>query len=502
MRAAILLLALAVPAAALDGTVTNSLNRAPVRKARVTARSRDASYSAVSDASGKWSIPTIPPGEYDIKAECQGFLPPAAKRPPVRVPEEGSVALALTPLGVISGKVVDEEGEPLRNVAVSALAYDYSRPAASLRVATAAPTDDRGEFRLFDLKPGRYYVQAVSPDKKLASLFHGGAAEIAQAAPVDVAPGSEVAGADFRMRPLRRFRIGGKLVDAQTGKPMRALILADAQGAPPRYNAQAGDDGAFEFPAVQPGTYWLTVTQTSGPREMFGEQTVTVSERDVEDVQIAATPVVDISGTVVVEGPPRAGSLNLRVTLEPVDRPGFSATGVPKADGSFTITAGLRIFAVEVAGIPPDLYLRQIRAGAEDAMAGRVDLRRGPAPLTLTLAPNPGRLTGVVLAANGQPVTGALVAITPADPAITRRDLTLTLYSGPDGGFSVGSLAPGDYVVCAWEQFDAGLTGSLEGRRLLGAKGATVTVRAGSEATVRLQPLAPADIEEVRRKLP
>src|SRR5688572_30119453 len=101
MRAAMLLVALAVRAATLDGIVTSAATGEPVRKARVTARGASATYTALSDASGRWSIPSILPGDYEVTVERQGYLPPAAKRPLVQVPDDGAVSFELLPLGVI-----------------------------------------------------------------------------------------------------------------------------------------------------------------------------------------------------------------------------------------------------------------------------------------------------------------------------------------------------------------------------------------------------------------
>ena len=498
-----MLVALAVRAATLDGTVTNAVTGEPVRKARITARAAGATYSAVSDGSGRWSMPSIVPGEYEVTAERQGHLPPPAKRPLVQVPEDGAVALELLPLGVIFGRVVDQEGDPLPNVAVHALAYDYTRAAPTVRVAAKASTDDRGEFRLFDVRPGRYYIQAAPSDLSRAILYHAGATDIAQASPVDLAAGVEVGGIDFRLGKPPLFRISGRAVEAQTGQPLRAVIVAEAGGAPVwRYSAQSDSDGLFAITGVRPGGYQIRVTQNSGPRVMWAEQPVLVSGRDIEGIQLAAAPSVEIPGMVIVDGARPAKPLNLRVTLDPSERFGFTETALPKPDGTFTITAGPLLFALQVIGIPPELYLRDIRFGAEDASAGRIDARRGGAPLSLMLAANPGRIAGSVETAAGKPAVGVLVAITPADPAVARYDLTRTIYADADGQFVASSLAPGDYKVFAWDRFDPSLTGSLEFRRLLSRSFTTVTVQAGAEASVRLRPLAEADVQEARRRLP
>jgi hypothetical protein len=308
---------------------------------------------------------------------------------------------------------------------------------------------------------------------------------------------------DFRLGKPPLFRITGRVVEAHTGQPLRAVIVAEAGGASGwRYSVQCNDDGAFTISGVRPGSYHLSVTQNSGPRVMWAEQPVLVAGRDVEGVQLAAAPSADIPGIVIVEGPRPSKPLNLRVTLDPAERFGFSETALPKPDGTFTITAGPLLFGLHVIGIPPELYLRDIRFGAEDASAGRLDLRRGSAALSLVLAPNPGRIAGIVETAAGKPAPGVLVAITPADPGKRRHDLTRTVYTDADGHFEGYPLAPGDYKVFAWERFDTLLAGSLEFRRLVGGSSTTVSVHAGVETPVRLRPVAEADIQDARRRLP
>jgi hypothetical protein len=140
--------------------------------------------------------------------------------------------------------------------------------------------------------------------------------------------------------------------------------------------------------------------------------------------------------------------------------------------------------------------VREIRFGAEDASAGRIDLGRGSAPLTIVLAGNPGSVTGTVEG------SGVMIAITPSDPAVQRRDLTRIVFTDGEGGFGVPSLGPGEYRIFGWEQFDLALGLSFEFRRAMAAKATSVTVRAGQETTVQVRPIAQADADEARRRMP
>src|SRR5206468_3397974 len=73
------------------------------------------------------------------------------------------IQLAMAPTGSISGRVYDRDGDPLENAQVMALRPVYKNGRRTLTIVQAVATDDRGEYRLFWLAPGRYYVSA-KPD--------------------------------------------------------------------------------------------------------------------------------------------------------------------------------------------------------------------------------------------------------------------------------------------------------------------------------------------------
>ncbi len=72
--------------------------------------------------------------------------------------------------GVIAGRITDEFGEPLANTAVSAMRYQTATVSGRRRATACgdAPTNDIGEFRLFGLGPGQYYLSATLPGSNSA----------------------------------------------------------------------------------------------------------------------------------------------------------------------------------------------------------------------------------------------------------------------------------------------------------------------------------------------
>ena len=71
-----------------------------------------------------------------------------------------NIDLRLTRGGVITGRVGDEDGEPLARALITVQRYQYVRGERQLQPAGGDQTDDRGQYRVFGLPPGDYYVSA------------------------------------------------------------------------------------------------------------------------------------------------------------------------------------------------------------------------------------------------------------------------------------------------------------------------------------------------------
>src|SRR5439155_8225566 len=78
------------------------------------------------------------------------------------------IQLSIAPTGSISGHIYDRDGEPLGKAQVQALRIVYRDGRKALAIVQSAQTDDRGEYRLFWLAPGRYYVNAKPDMPELA----------------------------------------------------------------------------------------------------------------------------------------------------------------------------------------------------------------------------------------------------------------------------------------------------------------------------------------------
>ena len=138
----------------------------PVIKADIALRDiseKSRMYTAITSDAGKFIIRGVPPGKYELTVTRTGYVQSDQSLTLVDDPPPRDVIVALNPTGAISGRIFDESGEPVIGAEVRAMKSFYRRGGRILVPMQSAVTDDRGEYRLFWLPPGRYFVSAVGP---------------------------------------------------------------------------------------------------------------------------------------------------------------------------------------------------------------------------------------------------------------------------------------------------------------------------------------------------
>ena len=159
----------------IAGTVVKLVDGEPLRKAKVTIQSlidSTRSNSTLTDSGGHFELKRLDPGGYKLRVSRVGFISyeygqrkpgdPGATLTLRHGQQINDLVFRLIPAGVIAGRILDEDGEPLPSVEVSALREVYTEGKRSLSTTTVVETNDRGEYRLFGLPPGRYFVSALS----------------------------------------------------------------------------------------------------------------------------------------------------------------------------------------------------------------------------------------------------------------------------------------------------------------------------------------------------
>lgn len=157
----------------ISGRVIASDTGRPIRRARVGLTVNSPGNQIVlTDDNGRFSFADLPAGRYTVSASRPGFvtLSYGQRRPlqpgtPIQLAEAQqltNIDISLPRGSVVSGHVSDEAGEPLPGATVRVLRLQSNQGIRRLTPAGAGETDDRGEFRIWGLNPGEYYVSAVS----------------------------------------------------------------------------------------------------------------------------------------------------------------------------------------------------------------------------------------------------------------------------------------------------------------------------------------------------
>jgi len=510
----------------LEGVVLNSVTNDPVKKATVTlqALGQPTNHSATTDATGHFHFDSVEPGKYVAMANRDGYIPEQDNRrgpwgKPITVAEEQEVkdlALKLVPLALISGHVLDEDGDPVARAQVQALRYAYL-PGGTKRLNPAgfATTNDLGEYQLLDLEPGRYYLLAVvqqrmgrpmtrlrraTAEQAYPDIFYPSASQAEQATATQVGAGAQVTGIDFRLHKVAAFHIRGKAVDGRTGQPLRnAQIWIQSSGRFGRGGSQIQQNGTFDVPGVVSGSY----TVNCQTEDLSSRQAIDIGDHDVDDVVVVARPPFEISGTVRLEGtpPPQEQRGKMRVNLNMLEM-GNGAGAEVNADGTFTLKVTPGAYAIN-AFCDAGAYVKSIHFGDQDVSSGKIDLtQQSSGALNIVCGTDVGQIQGTVQNDNGEPAAQAMISVVPDEERYNREDLFVQLVSDQNGKFDYRDLAPGDYKVFAWESMDSQMLQSAEFRKAFESRAASVTVSSGGNASVQVKMIPAEDIEAEKNKLP
>lgn len=530
-----LLLQLAVPAqqsppvnpsdlCTIQGVVTKAGTGEPVRKAIVEAwpagnrKSADESAGAgETDATGQFEIKNLPPGRYTLQAERNGFVRQEYGQ---RAPDApgttltfsagqrvSDITIQMIPASVISGHVFDENGEPIESAAVMAMRYRYINGERRLTSTQMRRTNDIGEFRLYGLSPGQYFVQASvirnfwdtgKSKRTYLPIFYPGASDAGRAAPIELRGGDEFPGVDITLQPVRATAIRGRVISTGCGgEPGSEMIFLSPQspGTGVTQNGishEVNGQSTFEFSSVPPGSYYLTGMLTGEGKPCTGRQPVEVADTDVEGVALALTPGVDFKGIVRVEGQLDSQNNSLSVSLMPkifMITPGSSrGYGAAKPDGSFLLKNVYDgEYEIYVEGMPENFFVKSARLDGVDVLAGgvAVDTKQAQGMLEITVSANGASVDGVI-SKGGQPFPGATVAIVPDPPHRSERRLYKSTSSDQNGHFLLQGLSPGDYKVFGWEKIEAGAYASPEFLQPYEQQAQSVHVAEGSHNSVQV----------------
>jgi hypothetical protein len=530
----------------IEGQVFSAATGEPVKKANLILRRADVSpsagniptsYSTATDAGGSFAMKDIDPGKYRLSVTRAGFVQGEyGARGPLR---QGTtltlgagqhlqdVNFRLTPHAVIVGRVVDEDGEPVANAQVQAMRYRFFQGRKQLQPFGMGSTNDLGEYRMFGLAPGRYFLSATyrdgmmygptvdrsanqPPDEDYVPTYYPGTTDPSAAAAQDIAAGAQIRGIDFTLRKAHTVRIRGRVaIPSGSGRNRATLSLTprDRSGFFGMNRPASSDtSGAFEIRGVMPGSYSLVAFLNDGDRSITVRQPVDVGSSHIDNLTVMIQPGMELSGQIRVQGETAVNLSDLRLSLRTRDPSGMmfgpTPNGRVKEDGSFTLSnVSADHFNVSIYGIPDGFYVKSIRSGDDDVLVTGLDLSRGAAGrIDIVLSPNAGQVEGAVQNEKQQPAAGATVVMAPQEKErLDQAPYYKTVTTDQYGRFTIRSVDPGEYKVYAWEDVESGAYMDPDFVKPVENQGASVTIRESSRESLQLK-LIPAEAASASEK--
>ena len=475
--------------ARVKGRLSTAETGAPVRRALVRLSGPEIlPKTATTDNDGNFEFRDLPAGRFTINASKSGYVSVGyGQTRPFESPKQielrdGQVldkADIVMPRGsVISGRIIDEFGEPVADVVVSAMRSTWANGRRRLQATgRTATTNDLGQYRIYGLPPGDYFVSASmrgaqelmltemvaasairvggfdsveTPRSGYAPTYYPGTANGSEAQKLSLAVGQEAQNTDFGLVAVRLAKVSGTVIGSD-GRPLEGVMVSAASrsgsGAaiafPSGATGRTDKNGNFTLNSVAPGDYTLnarssgvissssgegdrmvfTVTRVAGPgggdgQSEFGSIPLSVSGEDMSNVMIVTSKGTTVSGRVIYEGGSKPTVNTLRISAPEADSDSplgiLGGSASVTADGTFEIKGVVGRRIFRLANVPAGWVLKAVRLNGTDLTDTGIDIRPSEPVTGLE----------VVLTSKTTEVTGTVKSGN--DPA---KDFTVVIFS-------------------------------------------------------------------------
>ncbi|HEV3139456.1 MAG TPA: carboxypeptidase regulatory-like domain-containing protein, partial [Vicinamibacterales bacterium] len=495
------------PTGSILGRVVAADTGRPIKRARVmaTASELPGGRGMLTDDKGTFELTEMPAGRYTVNVSKSGFvaLSYGQRRPlqpgtPLQLADGQQlkgVDFSLPRGSVIAGQVLDEDGEPMPGVNVRVMRYQFQQGERRLSQAGTGQTDDRGQFRVWGLMPGEYYVNALARNNNFggrgagqflpagppggrggrgaapvaaaavagsgddedslayAPTYYPGVAAIEEAKSVTVGLSQEVVAINFNLLLVRTARISGRVTNPDGSVVSNGNInLATDAGRGQmgqNFGGRIGRDGAFSIANVPPGRYILRARSgnpgngnggDNNAPPLYGSAPVSVNGQDLESVTVQLAVGATLTGTIVF--PPGGASLpdptQVRVMAPPIDPDtlgGPQPNGRVDKDARFTlqgVPAGEHL--IRANGNTRGWTLRSVTIGGRDVTDTPIAVRSGQAigDIVITFTDKVTEINGTLSNGQNAPASDYTVLAFPTDATMWRAQSRQIQTTRPD----------------------------------------------------------------------
>ena len=507
----------------IAGMVVSSTGGNPLPRARVTIvddKNPERRQSMVTEEDGRFDFRVLP-GKYALQGNKRGYIAAAYEQH-----EQYSTAivtgadldtenlvLRLAPSAVLSGKILDELGDPVRHATVSLYREDRRVGIGRIQKISADPTDDQGAYEFSSLDAGTYFISVTakpwyanrprstaqgsaesetdnrpsaadrSLDVAYPITYFGDSTAPDDATPIPIRGGDHLQ-ADMHLNPVPALHLLFRVPDNGdhgVSVPMLQKPSFDGVEIVQTEGMQQVSPGIFEINGVAPGRYSVR-TPGSGDGNEANEINLT---NDGQELNVpGAEAGANIKATVQLAGeaklPPHLGVALRNTKMRVVAWQEVDAKNQLEfqdvAPGKYEVLAFAQpkrysVTRISSTGVETPGHFLTVTAGSS-------------LTVSFSLVGGETSVEGFVKRA-GKAAPGAMVVLVPKDPD-SRRDLFRRDQSDQDGSFSLRGVVPGSYTIVAIENgwdLDWSRPGVIAH---YAEHGKSVTVPEGTQRTLRL----------------
>jgi hypothetical protein len=534
----------------LQGLVTDALTGEPVKKATVQLTRRasqpvtPASYSAATEIDGTYKFENLPPGSYVVKVERSGYAEggygvtvwnPIGIVVNLRSGHPLSrINVALTPLAVITGKVIDQDGDPVANARVHLLAPIWAHGRSFRYAWNGTMTNDLGEYRIQNVRAGKYVlvfqgIQAArgtelpvhpgKPDIRPVQTYYPDTQSLDKATTLDVKAGQQLSDMNIQVLNAATYHVRGKVTGAiPEGEPF-FVTLSSSDGESVLWTPKIPvnpQDRTFDFAGVAPGSYSVYLSPAHGFIRIVARRNVEVSAGDINDVSLQVVPTA-LHGRISIEGTPQAGKNAINLAdldvlvhgAEPAVAGGFIRTQV-QPDGTFLLeNLSPGRYNLFMGGLGSQAYESSVQFANQEILGQELDLSNGGGQLNVIVRYGPAEVDGIVqrqqanmadasapASTRRPPMPNVLIALIPDTVPEDWLDIRV-LPTRRDGSFVIPNVPPRNYRAYAIEKLDPAQLQNPNVLRLLQGKGKEISLKENDKQQIRLPLITDDEMHQI-----
>jgi hypothetical protein len=282
----------------IAGTVVNAKGGNPLARCRVTitdAKNRQSVKSVISGDDGRFEF-HVPAGKYSLEGAKRGFIAASYNQHEqfstaivtgVADLDTENLVLRLSANAVLTGLVLDEFGEPVREAQISVYREEHPLGVSRTSLYRGTTTDDQGRYEVTPLAEGTYFVSAkASPwyavhpvtnsersgsasvqvdsslDVAYPITYYGDATEADDATPIPVRGGDRLE-ADIHLNPVPALHI---ILHVPQGGNIPALYKSVFDGIeqPETHSIESIGPGVYEMNGIAAGRYTVRTPESNG----------------------------------------------------------------------------------------------------------------------------------------------------------------------------------------------------------------------------------------------